>query len=1679
MKKSAKIIALLASLCILAAIFVIVGSADSAPIEGTWVVGDTGYEDIADALNAAGGKKTVKLNKDITITDSIKITKSGRVDLNGHTITETRTDKGAAVFTIWYKELSFDLVGEGSFNNVNAVVYATENSTLYIEGRGSGISINLNPAHSKEYNVFLTKTAKLVTVKGDIIINPVNDAQTSVFLVGDDTSSNVTRETAKRLVFDGARITVNFPSNLEYQIKQGTAIYLVTGRENSSLVIKNNSYIDMKHGNFYQVADITAAQTIEEYDYKTATAVTYTPGTADMSPLIFVDIDDSVVHAYDGGFNKYYNYSGAGKLFGLSASRALVEIDNSELGGAIRSIGATYGYTAYTDSNKTATVPNLPTDAATNTNYYFTAIIPASRFVFNNVDYEGDPNSTYGSPWLLCSASNMQWNGGVINNKLARYSNTGKKIDMTNIKTLADLKAACKAAGLDESKDYYFESETGTAVNVKTKTPNNFYDQLTGDCLAYSEFTKNQDGTYSLAKEGDTVDHWIGVRFKNVLFPTNANFSVSYNGTAKYWTRPNYYSLVGAKYTNVNRFDEKTGEIVKYGAAFLEKSPYSSFSMNVFNPTSTSDKSFDNAFEMTDRNVISMTREPGTDGNGYFKYSYNGSGASASPYVGIKSGGAGSGNGSFTPDGGVKTGTLGATFLKNRYIVQEIDLATECGIYSPGSFQFVVRSAQSANYSTTASIALCNASVIPMTIAKDGTVTFDSDDGEVLSYSGKTFKLPTEAFDWTRVTIIYEMPGTVYSGADKTIYWAYQGAYEDLTANGGSFTGKDGYTYNFINTGVYVNSNGASIAATAAGKEHLPAVITDTDGVVYTYTGSYNYKDESGDKTITVKADLSSETAYYVTYMADPKTGKLYTCNVKDDGSSEYLDSEGNAYTGSKALESAKIVRADAPATVYSISHYRRAITRATAAPVVYAHLYIDGEWYISYQNIFAVYKMDADAVKTVYYDQLRFNGSVVSGTDILFDNSTVRYYDADDDSSAIAAAIANKTKPLTRGDFLIAPQNNYDYLDAVGSVDGVEYNTVERLLGAIEEGSLVKTYVDIDKTLYPDVSFTLVVGEGKSYAGVASEEFSAFESGNVVNVSPAYADEIFDISIYAERFGINATIGKAAYGTVVSLPEEYLPENVKDYYDSASETVYDLAGWTLDPTLENETLVVGASGVVKAIERSGAPAFVEWLDENGELVEKEYYYPSASTVASPSAAVVEAIRNELDNGWYDYGLAGWDKDLDESFITTAGETYSFKASLKPILPKGGVEGIKINLAVYTDFELNLFIPADLPTEISDFILSDLPTLSSSLSTRGDVTIGGVNYKKFYVQYGVADLDIDTYYLAYKVNGTEIVQTIEYGVPYYASAIMQMSDAEVGVKAKNLVMQMVNYASKLVSYHGIGAGSEGAEIYAALLSTFGTESDYKYLDIYESINASTFTNKDGNVYKTQIEPLTYKTKLAGYIKSASFYFSTETPAFLLEYGPKAVSNVEGIKAPNNNGFYGYSSNGVFVYFGYAGEAVNPAKHIAYEGGIENGVSINAWGKNNTVRTYSDADGNKYTYNLTDSKYYAVSDGSEYTGDVKALTSDVSYYVLCESYRYVETVPDGYHFVYNLLKPVVINVCVGNSDENGKHVDVSTPASGTYSLAAYIETLIEKNDTEYLDLAYSLYAYAMAASEYKS
>ena len=70
--------------------------------------------------------------------------------------------------------------------------------------------------------------------------------------------------------------------------------------------------------------------------------------------------------------------------------------------------------------------------------------------------------------------------------------------------------------------------------------------------------------------------------------------------------------------------------------------------------------------------------------------------------------------------------------------------------------------------------------------------------------------------------------------------------------------------------------------------------------------------------------------------------------------------------------------------------------------------------------------------------------------------------------------------------------------------------------------------------------------------------------------------------------------------------------------------------------------------------------------------------------------------------------------------------------------------------------------------------------------------------------------------------------------------------------------------------------------------------------------------------------------------------------------------------------------------------------------------------------------------------------------------------------YVDAASGGYHSAYNLLSPVTIDVMEGNT----------TLASGTYSLAAYINAIMTNNETEYVDAACALYAYALASKDFQ-
>lgn len=1716
MKKTAKIIVILASLCLLAAIFVVVGVAAETPVEGTWVVDGVGYDDLDDALVAAGGtqtkkgSKTVKLNKDVTVEEIINtesnatykdkgyyvVQYSGRIDMNGHTITSSSNNNNC-VFYPWYSGMSFEIVGEGKFLGVNSVIATTPNSTFLIEGRGSGIEIVFNEKHNSNTYVFDVSKSKNVTVKGNIIITPFTDAAGYVFKIGDGTSTaDVSLETARTLTFDGARVTVNIPTDDSAAVSTQASLYLVCAYDNSATVVKNHSYIDLKHGNFFTVASgTTSATLVEEFSYTTFKLLSYRPkANTDYTPKIWVDIDDSVVHAYESNVKRVYNDGSSGKLFALRASKALVTVDNSELGGACRAMGATYGFNAYKDSTS-LTDANKLTEAeykalTDKTQSYFTANVPASKFIFNNVDYIGDMGSTYGSSWLFTDGANVKWTGGYIKNRNTSYSGVLKTITvLTSEDTVKDLeswKALCVKNGLDANIDYYYTKtvkDGNTSYAVRTKSSNYDYSVLSGDIFAYSEFTKSEDGSYAPTAEGEKADEWFGAYFGNIYIACQPSEN-GYNA----WPRIQAKFLDGELYTNVTVYDENRLDTVVYPYAYLtsEPDPFTEPEYwNVYNPTTEGTVSAA-GLELVPRQYGTFTPVLSVGGsNGYLKFVTGSNKTTTASYLGLKIHKEYIKGGTYKIGGGITLNSAGSTATKYNYIVQQFDLATEGGTYASGRFQFVVRAVNRASYTTSAAVGAIQNSIAPIEIKKDGTLAFDTSKAwAVHKNSGKTAKLSTDPFDWSRITVIYEIPGTYQNSTPVTTYYAYVGDVSDLTlGEDGKYTDSDGVVYEHYDNGSYYNTKTSNaIAKSEAGKEHLPAFISDAEGNIYTYMGSYTYThtpEEGEAKTIKINANLTSETEYFVTYMMDTK-GEIYTYTV-NEGAGVYLDSNGEAYDAAAdgKLISAKIVVANSASNVYVRSYYRRAITRDTGLLDVYAHIYINGEWFITYTDFFNA--LDVDALDSLLLDQLRFNllngDNHVTGSDILFDNAMVKYYKKGEDCSEIKAAVDNLDKPLSGRAFTMAPDNNYWYNEVVGTVDGEEYKSEEALLGAIEEGSFVESYIDFSDVITPDKSFTVRFSEGKSAKGFISDEYAVFDNGSIVNVSPAYTDEIFDVTFSAEKLGIENVVEKAAYGTLSNIPEEYTPENFANIL--VGDKVYELLNWTKDESLSKiDTLVIGNTTLYAVVAES-APAIIEWYDQDGNLIASEKSVYGTNVVAKDSEALRAAAYRKLSNGMYDYGFAAWDNDLATTYITESGTTYKFTATVKGVLPEDGVSVISINVAIYTDFELNIYIPSSVEG-VSDIVVYSDADLTTPLGTRGEegLTVGGVPHVKYYAYYGVADTDIDTYYISYKAAGGDVVYAIEYGIPYYVSAIMQKSDAEVGVKAKSLVMSMVNYADKIMAHGGVDRTTEGGQIYTKLLEKFGVDSEYEYLSVYEGMNAEMFTDTNGTIYKEQIANLTYKQKLSGYIKSAGFYFSTEAPAFIFEYGDKAVQHAEGIKAPTSNGFYSHNSVGVFTYFGYGSESQNPIKHLAYAGGIQNGTQVNDFGMAGTVRTFSDTAGNKYTLNLETGKYYAVEGGAEYTGEAE-LTPDVSYYAYCSSYRYNEDVPDGYHYIYNLLKPVAINVSVGHTNpETNKFDHVSSLAGGTYSFAAYVLSLIETNNTDYLDLAYSLYAYSMVASDYK-
>ncbi len=1629
MKKLGKLFAILAVLICAVCVFAFAVSASdegehSEAFKAVDAEGTATYTNTwADAVRAAVGG-TVYLNKDHTLTNSLTEVKETngyldiRFDLNGHKLTATSDCKYGAFF-LDARGYSFELVGDGEIvleSGVTQVVYVTAKSgnaspsplTVKIRGIGNGIRVSLQNINAAGTFKFDDKASS--EISGDITVTPeATNNSGYLFAVGATNGAATTHN------FLGARITVKPPKNYKYNTYINCFIRV---GDNTTVNIKDHSVINMEHGNGFDF--IGAAGYIGKSGNDTNGTVTSesakVTGIAEVSSVTainkWVNLKDSTFAA-ETQLTRTKEGLGAGRLFTVGNSAVEIRAEDCDLVGAVRAI---YGWT------------NRGVEA-----------LPAAKLYFKNVNYTTSDNVQYNSPWLTAERINLLWDGGVITLKTANYSN--QKVmtikadtvldEATN--TLADGKVNeyCfgeTALGLlrDANNDQTINFTNDTVLATATKylgADGNYYGsaaeatkkgttidetqkytryeyylthgskafyQVSGDAYRYSEV--------SYTVNGETVNDWFGLGFRNVLFVNGISPSVNTMGASK-----NNYEALGSQLTNQGVLGANgeliTGTMVggsEYGDAMRNgDNALLSRLTDVYNPTTSNynGKCFSKSTTYGASEVVTSTN----GSNGYIKLTLDKSNykESGQMYLDLNLGGY--------LGWGAEANSVSVAANDYRYVVQEFDVKTATGIYPESTS------------SGAAFIARYQAPIFEETTAEDGTVT---------------------------QSVKKNASGTYVGGTSYTANYQVQSVYSFFQI------AKDG-------------------------------------------TLSFNSKNKYTDETVKLPTD-GSWARFTVVYELS-RTEETYVPSGCTKARACYK------YNGT-------------------------------------AHIYLDGEWivdgYIGFKDI------DKEYSGTFGLDALRlwFANTVNEGETrtICVDNTRVVYPTSSADVKELDELFAGDKLPANiEGNslFMQMPDNNalYNTDDtpkaSVGTVDGRSFTSAEALCAAIDNGSLVELKADLAAPIVCGGKNITVLTNGHEFGGIVSETHRVFKTeladGARHDAVPAMSYEKISVALNGgDQFTEISGTMTAAIGTRVVIPEVYLPENLTGKL--VGNVIYSVDAWSFDADGNAVTLVLdekyvtsGAATVYALVATSNEVATVIWKDWNGNEVHKDYYVPNDAKL--PVVYDGETIAHETvdgGEGWYDRGFGGWNEVL-----TTVGEAKEYVYTAKSALILD-VQGIKLNLSVYTDFELNVYIPNTLPAGVQSAVLARnaagttlvKPTDvglndSNEYYAPHEVTITGMTgtYMKYVDRYATADTTITKYYLVVTTTeGETLVQEIEYGVPFYAVQAMTSDVDNMTFEARALVMNMVNYVDRVLTLSG-EKRDKGGELYAEIMRRYKDtgegegEDARKYLEAFTSLTDAAFTS--GDIYTNDVATLTYK-DAAGYIAGASMLFTTGTPTFVLEYGPRAISAANGIKAPNNNNTYGWGNLGSGVYFNYASDRGTPAKHYAFVGDVYKGGTLitsgNVWGTNSAQVV--DAEGKEVAFDFAQGKYFYADGGAEYTGEESALkvatingVGDVKYYAFLDSYRYQQKVDEegklegktSFSKVYDLLEPVTVT-CYYMYKE-GSDTKWSDKPQVTYSLAGYINGMIALRDADnganydeyaqYVDVAKALYAYASAAKDF--
>ena len=466
------------------------------------MIGATEYHTLPAAITAAKNGETVKLLKDVTVTNPIEVTKSMTLDLNGHVLTAaTASDRSE------------------SKDEKNSAIWVTaENVNLTINGMTAGSGMKMGDTHNTNWKTKVWGFVDLrdgsagstVTINGGSYTGSTcasdNNHYTALFTVGSESKlvlNNVSAETDERVV--------KASGCGEVVVSGGT--YNITGINaflGAAFETKTASFTDMKltakYGGCVQVGSNATLENceIKVTDIRTgdgtylncAVAVQY-GGTATVKSGIYTAPYAAYVYSSGGTINiENGTFTGVVRADATTGKTATINIKNGSFNGEIQkgggpgseTISITGGTFSFDPSTK---VKNNGTDyivkrAGSEGAYTYTVL--AKSGLTSGV-YLTDPSGALASNYYVSSTANGVWtvsysapsSGGGSSSSSRRYDVSAPSVKHGDVTVSPKSASKGDTVTITVKPDSGYELDTltvkdasGSKIKVKDKGDGKF-----------------------------------------------------------------------------------------------------------------------------------------------------------------------------------------------------------------------------------------------------------------------------------------------------------------------------------------------------------------------------------------------------------------------------------------------------------------------------------------------------------------------------------------------------------------------------------------------------------------------------------------------------------------------------------------------------------------------------------------------------------------------------------------------------------------------------------------------------------------------------------------------------------------------------------------------------------------------------------------------------------------------------------------------------------------------------------------------------------------------------------------------------------------------------------------------------------------------------------------------------